>query len=353
MSKTKKTQEKETPEILAFERKLEPSDALFLSGNWEGRNDLSKWQPITLKEKTVRGTVVHRLKPTEKDPAKLNLDEEKANIQTVDVANLPEDHDTLMVRFTLRVRPGFAVPTACDRLAYYEKIQAIVDSYLADNGLNELSRRYARNLASGRFLWKNRISAEQVEVRIDSLKKGESVQHWVFDSFSEVLCEMRNWGPDTEGLSDLAALVAKGLLGQEHVLLRVIAFARVGQGQEVFPSQEFIQKPEEEVKKKNGDKSKTLYHVGGTAALHSQKIGNALRTIDDWYEGADKNGPISVETYGSVTSRGAAWRKNKQDFYTLFDNWILKGLEPPLEQQHYVMAMLIRGGVFGEGAKER
>jgi len=351
---SKKRNTKETPEILAFERKLEPSDALLFSGNWEDCDNPNKWPPITLKEKTVRGTVVHRLNPTKEDPARLNPDEEEANIQTVDVANLPENHDTLRVRFTLRVRPRFTEPTACDRKNYYERIKVIVDSYLAYDGLKELSRRYARNLASGRFLWKNRISAEQVEVRVDSLKRGESVQHWVFDSFSEALCEMRNWEPDAAGLSDLAALVAKGLLGQEHVLLRVTAFARVGPGQEVFPSQEFIQKPKGE-KKEKGDKSKTLYHVGGTAALHSQKIGNALRTIDDWYEGADKNGPISVEAYGSVTSRGVAWRKseNKQDFYTLFDNWILKGVEPPAEQQHYVMAMLIRGGVFGEGAKEK
>jgi len=351
MSKNRNTKEK--PEVLAFERKLEPSDALLFSGNWEDCDDASKWQPIILKEKTVRGTVVHRLKPTEEDPAKLNLDEEKANIQTVDVANLPDSHDTLRIRFTLRVRRGFAGPTACNRLDYYERIKAIVDRYLAHKGLDVLSRRYARNLANGRFLWKNRISAEQVVVRVDSLKRGESVRHWMFDSFSEALCEMRNWESDAEGLSDLASLVAKGLLGQEHVLLRVTAFARVGLGQEVFPSQEFIQEPKGG--KQKGNKSKTLYHVGGMAALHSQKVGNALRIIDSWYEGADKNGPIPVEAYGSVTSQGTAWRKSKnnQDFYTLFDNWILKGIEPPLEQQYYLIAMLIRGGVFGEAAEKK
>jgi len=324
---------KETPSVLAFERKLEPSDALFFSGNWGDCNDSSKWQPITLKEKTVRGTVVHRLTPTEEDPARLNQDEEKANIQTVDVANLPDSHDTLRICFTLRVRRGFAEPTACNRLDYYERIKAIVDRYLAHKGLDVLARRYARNLANGCFLWKNRISAEQVVVRVDSLKRGDSVRHWVFDSFSEALCEMRNWESDVEGLSDLASLVANGLLGQEHVLLRVTAFARVGAGQEVFPSQEFIQEPKGG--KQKGDKSKTLYHVGGTAAFHSQKVGNALRTIDTWYEGADKNGPIAVETYGSVTPQGTAWRKskNKEDFYTLFDEWVLKGVAPPSEQK--------------------
>ena len=86
--------------------------------------------------------------------------------------------------------------------------------------------------------------------------------------------------------------------------------------------------------------------------MHSQKIGNALRTIDTWYPNEDGEplGPIAVEPYGSVTSQGRAYRqpKQKKDFYNLLDSWILKNEAPEPEQQHYVMANLIRGGVFGE-----
>lgn len=55
----------------------------------------------------------------------------------------------------------------------------------------------------------------------------------------------------------------------------------------------------------NSKKSKVLYQIDGIAALHSQKVGNALRTIDDWYPDATELalGPIAVEPYGSVTSR--------------------------------------------------
>ena len=61
-------------------------------------------------------------------------------------------------------------------------------------------------------------------------------------------------------------------------------------------------------------------------------------------------GPIAVEPYGSVTSKGKAYRqpKQKMDFYTLLDNWVTKDKKPDTEQQHYVIATLIRGGVFGE-----
>lgn len=86
--------------------------------------------------------------------------------------------------------------------------------------------------------------------------------------------------------------------------------------------------------------------------MHSQKIGNALRTIDTWYPQAEELelGPIAVEPYGSVTSRGKAYRQpaKKMDFYTLLDSWVTKGQMPDIAQQHFVMATLIRGGVFGE-----
>ena len=90
--------------------------------------------------------------------------------------------------------------------------------------------------------------------------------------------------------------------------------------------------------------------LDGVAAMHSQKIGNALRTIDTWHPETAEVGAIAVEPYGSVTNRGKAYRqpKDNMDFYKLLDGWVLKGKTPPLEQQHYIMAMFIRGGVFGE-----
>jgi len=355
MSKTKDKKDKETPSILAFERKLEPSDALFFSGNWAECDDASKWSPVVLQEKTVRGTVVHRLPPTEKDPARLNLNIEEPNIQTVHSLSLPVEHDTLRVQFTLRVRGGLGEPSACNKIEYRNKLKSIVDFYVERHGLKELSLRYAMNLANGRFLWRNYDSAEEIKVCIESLKGGELGQQWCFDinPFSESSKERMTCGSNSEELSALSDLIARGLLRKEYVLLRTTAFARVGAGQEVFPSQEFIQKPEGGWR--NGDRTKTLYQVKSIAAMHSQKIGNALRTIDTWYEDSHKNGPIAVESYGSVTSQGQAWRQptKNQDFYSILDDWVIKGLVPPLEQQHYVIAMLIRGGVFGEAEEKK
>ncbi len=333
-----------TASVLAFERKLDPSDALFHAGNWVQRDTTEGWQAVSISEKSVRGTISNRLKAKDQDPAKLDAAIENPNLQKVDVAALPSTTDTLKVVFTLRVLGGTGKPSACNDADYLNKLLDTVRGYVDTQGFDELGRRYAFNLANGRFLWRNRIGAEQVEVRVAHLVGGIPQQAWTFDALALPLRSFDAPSESHPALEGLARLVANGLAGQQHVLLQVTAFVRIGCGQEVFPSQELI------LDRGRGDKSKTLYQVNGVAGIHSQKIGNALRTIDTWYEGADEMGPIAVEPYGSVTTQGKAYRQPKQklDFYSLLDNWIIKDQAPPVEQQHFVIATLVRGGVFGE-----
>ncbi|WP_027351075.1 type I-F CRISPR-associated protein Csy3 [Halotalea alkalilenta] len=335
-----------TASVLAFERKLDPSDALLSSGDWGQRDDATRWSPVAIREKSVRGTISNRLKTKDQDPTKLDAAIENPNPQTVDVAALPADADTLKVHFTLRVLAGTGQPSACNDSDYRQKLLDTVKSYVDANGFAELARRYAHNLANGRFLWRNRIGAEQIEVRIVHLVDGQAQNEWRFDAFS---LSLRGFDTSADGqlaadLAQLATLIAEGLAGKRHVLLQVTGFVRAGAGQEVFPSQELI------LNRGRGDKSKTLYQVDDVAGIHSQKIGNALRSIDTWYPEASLNGPIAVEPYGSVTTQGKAYRqpKQKQDFYSLLDAWVLKDKVPELDQQHFVIATLIRGGVFGE-----
>lgn len=330
-----------TASVLAFERKLDPSDALFFAGDWAQRGDSAAWPGLALREKSVRGTISNRLKTKDQDPAKLDAAIENPNLQTVDVATLPADADTLKAVFTLRVLPGTGTPSACNDAAYRQRLIDTVREYTETHGFAVLARRYACNLANSRFLWRNRIGAERIEVRIDHLIDGAAAASWTFDALAQSL---RDFDTDTPGIDELSALIAEGLAGARHVLLQITAFARLGEGQEVFPSQELI------LDRGRGTKSKTLYAVNGIAGIHSQKLGNALRSIDTWYPEAGALGPIAVEPYGSVTTQGRAYRqpKEKADFYHLLDKWVLKGEAPVEGDQHFVVAVLIRGGVFGE-----
>ena len=326
-----------TPSVLAFEGKLACSDAVMAAGNWNETATSANWQPIAVNEKSVRGTISNRMKgPKANDPAKLDAEIQKANLQTVDNAALPFDCDTLKLTFTLRVLGDLNVPSTCNSPAYQAALSQLIKGYVTEHGFNELASRYAANLANGRFLWRNRVGAENVMVTVQ-----HHDQLWTFDSLDYSLRQF------TAAKGDLAALsqvIEQGLLGEKATLLTVTAFVQLGHGQTVFPSQELV------MNTGSGDKSKYLYQLNGQAAMHSQKIGYALRTIDTWHPETEEVGPIAVEPYGSVTNRGKAYRqpKEKTDFYNLLDNWLLKDKAPELEQQHYVMAMLVRGGVFGE-----
>ncbi len=345
----RKAEKLTTASVLAFERKLDPSDGLFHAGVWDERDDTKTWQPVPVREKSVRGTISNRLKTKEQDPAKLDAAIQNPNLQRVDVAMLPTEADTLVLNFTLRVLPGVGAPSACNNADYQKALSEALKAYRETQGFSELARRYAHNLANGRFLWRNRLSADAVEVCIRRIDAGSESKSWTFDALAFPMKDFQASPQGESDLAELAQVIETGLGGDTPVFLEITAFARVGRGQEVFPSQELIL---DQGGNQKGHKSKTLYQVADTAAMHSQKIGNALRTIDTWYPGVEESdlGPIAVEPYGSVTSRGMAYRqpREKCDFYHLLDNWVLKGQEPPIEQQHYVLAVLIRGGVFGE-----
>ncbi|WP_432463657.1 type I-F CRISPR-associated protein Csy3 [Agarivorans sp. QJM3NY_33] len=320
-----------TPSVLAFEAKLIPSDALMFAGNFTENS----WQPIVVGEKAVRGTISNRLKAaTANDPAKLDAEVSKANLQTVDVAALPHSADTLKLVFTLRVLSNLHVPSTCNNPDYQSALAEKVKHYQGATEFKELAKRYAQNIANGRFLWRNRVGAEAVKIVVTA-----DNQQLIFNSYE---FSLRNFD-ENEQVNQLAKVIQLGLT-EQHAFIKVEAYSQLGQGQAVYPSQELV------MGGGKGDKSKFLYQLDGQAAMHSQKIGNALRTIDTWHSEAEEIGPIAVEPYGSVTNRGAAYRQPKEsmDFYKLLDGWMLKGKEPELEQQHYIMAMLIRGGVFGE-----
>ena len=328
--------------VLAFEKKLVPSDGFLYGTTWEQRHTIE--EPIPLVEKSVRGTISNRLK----DSKKLNAKAESPNLQTVDSASLKLNQDTLKLRFTLKVLSGVQHPSVCNKEEHGRGISKMAEDYIQKSGFSTLAHRYATNIASGRFFWRNRVGAEKVEVIVRVKPSGETM---TFDGYDYSL---KNFDKHSHDLDQLSARIADALCGRiSYLLLEIEACILMGHGQEVYPSEELIFDKGNE---KKGKKSKVLYQVNGMAAMHSQKIGNALRTIDTWYPeySASDFGPIAIEPYGAVTTLGKVFRdpKDKVDFYTLFDAWST-GTELENEtDKDYVMAVLVRGGVFGESGKE-
>lgn len=325
--------------VLAFEKKLVPSDGYMYGTIWENRK--TKATPLKLIEKSVRGTISNRLKKSEE--GKLDAKIENANLQRVDNCALSSEDDTLKLNFTLKVLSGVENPSSCNSKDFNETYTKAVKSYIDEFGFNEIAKRYASNLANARFFWRNRVGCEELEVEVKILNKNNE-KSWTFDSLN---IDINSFENPTGVVKELAEEIAKTLSGKnEFLLLEINAYAKIGKSQDVYPSEELVLDKSNSKEKK----SKILYHVDGVAAMHSQKIGNAIRNIDTWYPAyKERNRPIAIDPYGAVTNLGTAYRKpkDKKDFFTLF-NKFATGEEIENNDKHFVMSVLVRGGVFGE-----
>ena len=130
----------------------------------------------------------------------------------MDVAALPSDADTLKVNFTLRVLGGTGKPSACNDADYQENCGPRSTVTPRSTVSAELARRYAFNLANGRFLWRNRIGAESVEVQVAHLSSRAKAKNvWTFDALSLPLRSFEASAETGEKLDVLTSLIAGGL----------------------------------------------------------------------------------------------------------------------------------------------
>jgi CRISPR-associated protein Csy3 len=321
------------PSLLAFERKLEPSDGLMFSGflgEDEQPDGFTEWQPIAviprrnLSTQSAYGTSLEDMKKP--NPVAAENDD----------ANLPIEHDTLKLTFSLRVIGGVGKPFASKDPAFSKAIQEKVSAFKASEQMKDLAYRYAYNIANGRFLWRNRVCADKVFIHV----KINQNPMMIFDAYEFDLQNFED-GKENTNLALLTEAIYKGLTTEGNfVLISVEAYVKLGLGQHVFPSQEM----------NAGEKKKVLFKINNQAAMHNVKIGNALRTVDNWYPKAEF--PIAVEPFGSVVQINEAFRPSKIDLYTLIQDWVNdKNVSP--ENQAYIVANLIRGGVFSGESKDK
>ena len=337
------------PSLLSFERKLETSDGLMYSGNWsdisydlldktndkkdseDGKKEKSPWKKIKITQRFNRSTQsahgVTDAKKSEPNPVSSGNDD----------ANLPHDKDTLKISFTLRIIGNLGTPFACNAPDFEKKIKEKVNAFKGDEnddkGLATLADRYASNIANGRFLWRNRVCADDI---ITHVFIGENKTPLEFKSDDYTLNDF-NQKSSHPDLKKLSQIIQTGFNSEnDFVFIKINAYVKLGDGQHVFPSEEMNM----------NEKGKTLFKLEDCAAMHNVKIGNAIRTIDNWYK-KDAEFPIAIEPYGSVTQRGEAYRKSKNDLYTLMVSWVNdKDDSLNVDEKNYVVANLIRGGVF-------
>ncbi|MDT8403255.1 type I-F CRISPR-associated protein Csy3 [Sulfuriflexus sp.] len=324
------------PSMLSFEHKLETSDGLMFSGNWNEKDRKDEWKVIPITKRQNRST----------QSAHGTSDEDKIKPNPVssdsDDANLPIDKDALRVSFSLRVIGNLGKPFGCNDPGFESAIVAKIGEFKESNSVGELAYRYAYNIANGRFLWRNRVGADEISIHVTA----GNDQTLIFNAYDFSLSDFDK-NKELADLNTLVAIIETGLKGdgESFVLINVDAYVKFGVLQHVFPSQEMNMNV----------KGKSLFQLDGCAAMHNVKIGNALRTIDTWYPRyAEEKQPIAIEPFGAVTQRGDAYRKNKKegDLYSLMLDWV-NDKDITDNQKSYVTANLIRGGVFSKKSDKK
>ncbi len=358
---------KDLPNILSFTRNIEPSDGLMYSGKWENigkdndelavkiknnaidieingqqetvnfnvvTNRQNKWKKIKLSSRKNLGTKSHS--------SSTPKDHREGNPVEGDKASLYDGHDTLKVSFMLKILGNVGEPTACNEPEYAELLINRYNWIKEQNGLHELAKRYAYNIANARFLFRNRVNSEQIKVIVGF--DNECLEFNAYD-FSVKDFEKNN---DNPVLKQLTGWIEQGLNKDDgFALLAVTAYAQMGNRSQVYPSQEM----------NTNEKRKTLFELEGCAGIHDVKLGNAIRTIDTWYID-EKNKynhiPFAIEPFGAAVQKGDATRDgNSTDLYTYLKKLTVeKSKDSYDENDLFFVANLIRGGLFqGKGLK--
>lgn len=326
------------PAIVTRNRIINPSHASMSQVSWVQRDSM-KPVPLGIIDTTVVGVKANRVTGKAQE-----IKETNANIKRLDMCELGPDYDTLRVDLTIKVLSGVDEFEACSDASFAKIYTGLIKDYSNKFGFGELAYRYALNIASARFLWRNRVGAENIEVRVYF---GEHLM--CFNSMDiniEDFSGGNDIGTHVEDLKLLANIIASALKGDvDSSLLTIVAFSQLGTGQEVYPSQEFVQNKNSAA---TDSKSKLLCQKDGVAGIHARKIGNALRTIDTWYdEYKETKTAIPVENYGTVVRKNKAYRSKPKDFFSLFDKF-MNGEKMDENDLHYVVAIMIRGGLFGK-----
>jgi CRISPR-associated protein Csy3 len=185
------------PSVQAFSRKLEVSDALMTSGLWTDIDKSDQWKPISLHEKRNRAT---KSQFGAKDEEK-----KEPNLSWGDDASLPHDADTLRIKYSLKILGRLEEPTACNTPVFEEKVVEIVNAYRTEHQFKELATRYANNIVNGRFLWRNRVGAESVSIKVQHGK-----QTWLFDAYNYPLNKFSSSNDSNHSFGELIAVIKNG-----------------------------------------------------------------------------------------------------------------------------------------------
>jgi CRISPR-associated protein Csy3 len=305
--------------------------------------DLAALPPVVVTRETVRGTQSAASTPVTKRAT--------ANVQAIDIAVLPPGCGGLLIQGNVLVTAKALSLETVNAPDFSAAHRAFLDAFVEAGGMLQLADRYVMNLLNGAILFRNRIGQGlRCALQAEDLSVELCEQHL---ALSGALSSEHITDELVRAQARLVSRQWAGALSGERGPLRVTvrAYVEVGEGQEVFPSQEFATSQSQ-------GQGRVLARAARTdgiaqAALHGRKVANALRTIDTWYPGAYR--ALPVEPYGVDQAAQATLRGKGHDFYSLM--LAMPDMTRQLERGEvsadalFTAAVFLRGGVFSKKAE--
>jgi CRISPR-associated protein Csy3 len=338
------------PTVLSYERSIHPTTAVFYAARGEAR------EPIRVIAATTLGVRADPMDPAKSD----DYDYASGNPQRGEVAMLPADCDTLEIVFNVTVSPSSLAPHACDVPAFRRLLIDYTQAFRDAAGYEKLAGCYAVNIASGRWAWRNRALASAFNVEVNLSRHTKAIS---FDAFEFDLHDLDVPQSAEAGIATLASHIAEGLKGPKPTIMSVRGCLSMAAGSVVWPSQEFAERGSDT------DLGKVLFKFplegrGDATGFHEQKVGAAIRTIDTWHKGISADGheavaphePLCVNPYGQHRDAHVVVRdvshNGSSDFYKLLKEHVARGKSGVTDDDCFVIANLVRGGVFPVGGKK-
>lgn len=328
------------PSVFTYTRSIEPGFCVFYAVNADGEK-----KPITVTTNKLRATFSGHKQASDgkKDSEALA----QGNIHVVESAFIPVGCEKLQLEFSFKVVSNSRTPGASNNSETKQVFEDFYNNYIQADGHQYIAKEYIKSLLSGNFLWRNKNLLEDIKIEIVA-----DNNTYLFD----VINNDKAMAEQKKKIEELSQYFARGLTEKNNVsTFRVKAYGTTTEGQQVFPSQVFTEN------KSDSDPSRVLATTKvkneDAVIFTSEKLGNALRRIDTWYED-DAKYPLPVEPLGIDREFNVARRhKDKKDFYTICKNNLSTLIQELSEgtlspDSHYMFACLVRGGVYNGAAKK-
>lgn len=342
------------PTLISYRRSISPSPALFYAITFDGEK-----VPIEVKTHGKRGAISdYKAGHGEKD---VNLGEWLPFTQ--DLCTLPHNSNQLLIEFSLKILPNSLKAEACNDNQWMDILSELANSYTKKKGYLYQAQCQIESILLGLPFWRNN-DAERMSITVQNIS--DKTPNYIFD---DLPCAASNLSDEMrDNFDELTELVASTLSGERPRLrLRVSALLRKDILEELHPSQEFVQRPTShkkeflhKLKKYQNTRQYAVYKHGEVqqALLTSTKINAGMRR-DLWISSGDV---VAASNYGFNPRERIALRtkSNKKDFFSLIKNIndhikLLNKLDSDvfaaenkhcLNDIHFIMAILIKGGVF-------